>query len=661
MTIVTANSLFSNQIVAQETGKTHRRYINQDEQFNIGDSFYRNNDYFKCQAKQQCPKIDDPNIEPKRYAYFLGRKEDGFIIPVFLQCYRTGNATMSTAEDLVPLLNEDVLENGDCLEKEELEGAVPNAFVEDTLKAVRSYEGKCPKEKKGFLDELYNSFEKDLKNAFNIFSLGSQEKVEAGCLTNFISSAVESLYQTVKMFVWDLPKGAFNVGKAGWNYFFGEEEERSTAMLYSSVMSEDMASALSDWDIPKFYGLLRKNFFDFFKGVKEFYTEIIGCSEWSGLPYSSQCLKKMDWTCPSWENGINLACGAISQLGTGYLLGGLLGTAKSLTKMSSLKRKMATNPEDFGIVGRALEELKSKKFISENLERVSDGTRRATFRARRSTRPLRNFVSSQRDEIKFVLGIGESFKNLVKATPVTMPYHHYFQKGQTRGWQMVNELQMKNVKSQSLKLGRARALRLDNIQAKFDDVFEDIKSLQGKKFDAVLFGEVEAELMLTMKRELTKSGMQVDILREGGLRITKNGESFHYNPRFEEKLKNMPEGLSDDGIREIFTNGDLVLGNHRSISLPQNIPPFWNEFVESAQTSRGIFTLKSDGTDGFVYLGHFSAQTGNVPQVEDCSAKLNNVEVLRSQDITNINVDGNVEPTPEETSNAMSLTQESSP
>ncbi len=644
--IVSALNIFSSQIYAQSEGKTHWRYIDQNERFNLGDSFYRNSDYFKCEAKQQCPKIEDPEVKPKKLAYFLGREEDGFIIPVFLQCHRNGNASMTTAEDLVPLLNEDVLQNGECLETEGLEEAVPNRFVEDTLKAVRSYQGKCPKEEDGFLDHLYSSFEKDFKNAVNIFSLGKQDKVEAGCLTNLISSVIESLFQTVKMFVWDIPKGVFNIGKAGWNYFFGEEEERSTAMLASSVMSEEMAEALTDWDLAKFYGLLRKNFFDFFGGVKEFYTEIIGCSEWDGLPYSSQCLKKMDWSCPSWENGIPFICGAISQLGTGYLLGGLLGTAKSLSKMSSIKRSIASDPQRFGIVGNALNELKSKKAINEGLESV----RRNSFRLRRKTRSINNFLATQKNEVKNILGIGESFMNLVKATPITMPYHHYFQRGQARGWKMMNELQMKNVKSQSIKLGRARALRLDNIQGKFEQVFVDLKTLKGDKFDPVLFKEVQNELFDSIKDELSKSGMSVSKLPDGtGLKITKGGEELIYTPRFDEKLRNMPAGISDDSIKDALSHGDLILGKQKSVSLPPETPPFWKDFVESAETSRGIFTLKPDGTDGFVYLGHFSAQTGNLPQLEDCSSKLNNVDLLRSQDITHIDTDGKEEvvaPTP---------------
>ena len=654
ITIVAVNSLFSNLIFAQEQGKTHFRFLNQNEQFNIGDSFYRNSDYFKCQAKQQCPVIEDPNVEPKRYAYFLGREEDGVIIPVFLQCFKSGNSTITSAEDLIPLLNEDVLQNGDCLEAEELEETVPNRFVEDTLKAVRSYEGKCPKnnEDKNMAMRVFDSFfGKDLKTLGSMITGRKGQETKTGCLGNIISNIADSLYQTVKMFLWDLPKGIWNIGRAGYRYFFGAEEERSTSMLASSVMNEDMAKALTEWDLTKFYGLLRKNFFDFFGSVKEYYTETIGCTEWDGIPYNSNCTKKMNWTCPSLDNTISYFCGMASQLGTGFFLGALLGSAKSLAKMKGLRRKITDSPEEFGIVGKSLEELKSKMNSNEQLSRVRDETRRARFRMARKNRTISDFLGTQVAEMKFILGLGDSFKNLVKATPITNFYHKSFQAGQQRGWKAINEFSVKNVENMSpaMKIARSRALRLDNIQEKFDELFADFNKLKGDKFDPILFKEVQDELFTSMSYELRKTGLRVERLPEGrGLKISKGDESFNYEPRLEEKVRNLPDNLSDDSFKDSLVNGDLILGKQSSVSLGPDTPDFWREFTHSAEQSRGLFTLKSNGMDGFVYLGQFSAQTGSKPRVEDCSAKLNNVEVLRSQDITDIDTDGREHPVEEE-------------
>lgn len=55
-----------------------------------------------------------------------------------------------------------------------------------------------------------------------------------------------------------------------------------------------------------------------------------------------------------------------------------------------------------------------------------------------------------------------------------------------------------------------------------------------------------------------------------------------------------------------------------------------------AAKSRGIFKVEPSGTDGYVYLGHFSAQTNHVPEIKDCSGKLNGVQLIRSQDISEV-------------------------
>ncbi len=641
------NSIFSHQIFAQEENKTHFRYLNQNEKFNLGDSFYRNSDYFKCEARQVCNKESGVDAKAKKFAYFLGREEDGFIIPVFLQCYRGGNATISTAENLVPLLNEEVLENGDCIKEEVLEESVSTRLASDTLKAVRSYKGKCPKgeDDKTVLGEIFNSFiGKDLKNLGKKLTGKDDGKTEVGCIGNLLSNIADSLYHMVKMFVWDAPKALFRMAKGAWNDFFNEEEERSESMLLSSMMSQDMAKAISDWDLPKFYSLLRKNFFDFFGSVKEYFSETIACTEWDGIPYNSTCTKKPNWSCPSIEHSMNWVCGMASQLGTGYFLGAMLGTAKSLSKMRSLRRKIADEPKKFGITGKFVDELKSKVASNEMLNKASAASRRAKYRLSRKSRGLTDFLSTQVTELKFLLGIGDSFVNLVKATPLTNFYHKSYQAGQQKGWKFVDERAAKNVGeiSPAIKQARASALRLDNIQEKFDDLVGEFKRLKGNKFDPVIFKEAQKEYFQTVAKELRKNpGYTVKPIEGGqGLKISYKGESFDYLPRLEEKVRGMSDKLSDDGMRDIFKNGDPILGSTTASTLGPEIPDFWKNYISSSERVRGMFTLKPNGTDGFVYMGHFLSQTRSRPKTEDCSAKLNNVEVLRSQDITDIDEDG---------------------
>lgn len=622
------------------TGENHFAFLSKDQNDNLGDTFYRNNEFLRCEASKLC-KPRDPNssssteAEPlKKFAYFLGREADGFIVPVFLTCHASGSASAATAESLVPYLNQEVLENGDCLNEEDLLKNVNPFFVDSTLKVIQGYDGGCPKRSTSCMDDVVENFTRDLKNVTNIFSLSNSEKTDSGCLTNLLSSALDSLYQTLKLFVWDIPKGVFNVGKAGLKYFFGAEEDRSTAMLASSVMSDDMAKALTSWDLAEFYKLAKKNFFSFFGQIKEFYGEIIGCTQWSGLPYQSECLKKVNWSCPNCDHMLNFACGLTGQLGTGFLLGGILGTAKSISKMRGIKKQVATDPSKFNIVPEAVREMAAKSSIPGMLEKAGLEARRASFTASRYTRPTTQFFTAAKNDLKGIFGIGDSFRALIAATPLTMPYNLVYQRGKARAFRAMNELQVKNLGVNSLKLGRAYALRLDNIRAGFDDLLVDLNKLRGTTFDPVLFRSLKREYYSLVEKELRAIGVKVERLPDGdGLSISKAGESFEYRPNIADRLKNMPDDVGPDEMKRMLMNSDPIMTTNHSVGTQVDLPEFWKNIRDKAHTSRGVFTIKPDANDGYVYLGHFSAQTENVTPSTDCSGKLNGVTLLREQEV----------------------------
>ncbi len=624
----------------------HYSYFPKNPEENLGDTFYRNNEFLRCEAANICepenPALVDGNTptpsKPKKFAYFLGRESDGFIVPVFIQCYESGSATASTAEDLVPHLNEQVLENGDCIDEVAIAANVKSSFVEDTLNAVKSYKGGCPKRDKSCLDQVFENFQRDLKNAVSIFKVSNDRKTETGCLSNLLSTVIDSLYQTLKLFVYDLPKGAFNLGRAGWNYFFGEEEEQSTSMLLSSVMSDDMATALSNWDLPKFYEHLKKNFFKFFGQIKEFYGELLGCTEWNGVPFNSQCLKKMNWSCPNCDHLLNFSCGLAGQLGAGFVMGGILGMGNSLAQMSRVKRTIGSEPSKFNLVPEAVNEMMTKASIGDMLNQVKKTSQAARFHAARHTRPIAQFFRTSLDDIRFILGVGDSFRGLIAATPVTMPYNLVYQRGKANAFKAMNEKFIKaGSGSNTLKLARAYAMRLDNISEGFEPLLKDLRKLRGKRFDPKLYKIVEDEYFTLAETQLKKMGMNVERLPEGsGLRVSKNGDSFDYEPNFAERLKNLPENINPEDMKKAFMENDLLMTNNHSLATQMHLPDFWRNIQDKAHTSRGMFSIKPDGLDGYVYLGQFSSQVGNIPQRQDCAGKLNGVRVLRSQEISEV-------------------------
>ncbi len=637
-------------------------HITQEDKLvpDLKQSFDQNKTYFKCEAKQLCPVGKKESGVTKRYAYFMKRKSDGVVIPTFLQCHPEGDFSILTAQELIPVLNEENLNSSECITKENLQNHISGQFVNNTLSALRSYKGKCPQDN-NFGKSLYKNIEKDIKNAFNIFSIHKQEKVKAGCLTNAITNAIQSIYQTVKMFIWDAPRKAIDIAKSVFSFAFDKEEENSTAMLLSSIMPKDMAQALANWDIPGFIAKVKSNLFGLLADIKEFYRDIIGCTEWSGIPYSSQCLKKTDWECPTWDNIINMVCGLGSQLLSGYFLGGLLGTGKSILNMAKLKRSIAHNPDKVGLGQKTKDLLTSNQFVNEQLARTKDLKDTMAYKTRRKARAVTDFVNFHKDSVDYFLKFGENFRDMIKSTPVVSSYHYAFQKGQEKAWKKSNDLQMRSKSTNDLERDRKRALRFDNVQSKFDELLEDFKEAIAKNSDASpaqirkYIKDFEKDYFAEVKKELEFLGMNVDIVKGRGksknrdmLKILKKGEDgkkdefIIYDPKIDSRAQSIikEDKLSDDGIKDKMTNGDILLGDRSSASLSSNTPQFWKDFIDSADNHKGTFTLKSNGVDGFVYFGHFSAQNKAIEKVEDCNKKLVDSEVLRFQEITNLDSSG---------------------
>lgn len=628
--------------MAEGENKNHYAYLSDSSNEDLGDTFYRNNEFLKCEAKNLCKKKEEvTRLDPlKKYAFFFRREQDGYIVPIFLQCYKSGTSTASMAEDLVPYVNEEVLEKPDCVDEDSVENSVNPSFVDDALKAIKSYENGCPKREDGecFKEIVDNVFD-DLRNFTNPMNFFSGKKFEAGCFSNILTNAVVSVWETIKLFFYQIPRGIWNLGVSAWNQFFGNEEETSDALLTSSVMGEDMANAITSMDIPKVYELMKKNFWSFFKNIKEYYLELIGCTEWEGAPYYSTCLKKQNWSCLNCSNTLNFACGVVSQLGAGAFLGAATGLARSAAMMAKVRKAPYGNPLTSAMPDSALKEMAAKTFISNTLGKTGSKRRRAAFEASRKTRPLTNWLNKFKEDIKYVAGVGDSFRGLVEATPFISYYNGIFQTSKKWTFDRLNQSQFRKIDGGPLKKAHAYALRLDTIREKFDNLFVDYAKLRGANFDPVLFNKLNKEMLDTITDQLQGTGITVQRLpNQAGLALTKNGERFTYKPNFREYLDprspNAKSSLSSEDLKHLMSDRDFLLSNNPAITQSPRAPSFIKEMQEQATTARGIFKADPDAMDGYIYLANFSQNTGNIPKVEDCSGKMNGVKLIRMQDIT---------------------------
>tara|TARA_R110000868_G_scaffold61524_3_gene186966 strand:- start:16584 stop:18452 length:1869 start_codon:yes stop_codon:yes gene_type:complete len=606
--------------------QTHSTLIDQDG--GVGNVFYNNNQYFQCMAKKHC----SGETEAATYAIFIKDIHTKTVIPNFLDCSEDGSGSISMAESLVAPFNEAIQAGEACFNPEQAEPGIAPEFISKSLQAIKAYEGECPKDDRSCSKQISDLFVQDFKNTVSLFK--SKKKTDSpqtdmGCLTNMLTNLKNSLVSTVKLFVWDAPKKIFEIGKNTWNYLFSKEKETSTSMLLSSVMSKDMAEALSKWDLAKFYSLLRKNFFNFLGNLREFYTELLGCTQWEAKPYESECLKKTNWSCPTCESVTNFMCGLGGQLGTGFMLGGMLGTAKGIMQMSQMKKAISLNPKKFGVNSDAIKQMSSRMHIDKTLKDAKVKAQTMRYRASVYTRPVTAVLSSLTEEIKLLSGIGKNFKKFVSLNPVTMPYHLSYQYSKRLGFNRAGERVMSRFgKGSSIYLGKRYAMHFSTISEKFVATAKDFYKIRGAKFNKTIYDDIVSRYLDDVAEQTKKMGMKVErVPGEAMLRIEKNGEIFNYKPNFKRQM-DVAENFSLEDFTRQLSAKDPILYNSTLVATAPRMPGFLKEMHKKAAAVKDLVTISADSFDGLLYLGHFGTQVSQAGRIEDCRDHLNDAEYL---------------------------------
>jgi hypothetical protein len=620
---------------SQSQSQQHYTYIT--NQNKVADLFHNNNPYYQCKTAKHCVPNADGTPSQKKLAIFLLDKQTGIVVPTFIQCFENGDAMASMAESLVPIVNES-LNNDPCATLQNYQGRVPRSFIEDTMQALDNYDEEgCPREDRSCGQQMYELMERDLKNLVRPFASQTPATMEMGCLSNIIANLIDGLWSTLKLVAWELPRGLWNAGVNTWNYFFDQEAETSTAMLYASVMSEPMASALSRGDFSKFYSELRKNFFGFLGAIREFYSELMGCNEWSGAPFESECLNRTNWSCPTCESVTNFLCGLSGQIGSGMMLGALLGVVKTGASLAMYKKSISQSPQNYGIVSDALTDFQSRQSV-QNIRRGIENLR---YQTRLALTPTRNFLEAATGEMKMLFAFGTNTRNLMAINPVTAPFHIAFQTGSRVSQRLVHNLAVDGKLpglslSPTLNLSRRFGQAITKIQDSFADKLTDLHRMTGQNINPRILADVERRYLHDVKSELEHLNIKTQLSPDGqSLIIEKGGESFTYAPNLAQKLGDAPAGMPIDDFRSFMTNSDPLLDritpSHR---LLESTPAFLREIRTRGDTAASTFVTKVGPSDGYAYLSYFSAQSKSVPNTKKCDDLLFETEVLRVHDVT---------------------------
>lgn len=614
----------------------HYTYIT--NQNKVADLFHNNNPYYQCKTAQHCVPNADGTSNNKKLAIFLLDQQTGIVVPTFIQCFGNGDSMASMAESLVPIVNE-TLNNDPCVTLDTYQGQVPRRFVEDTMQALDDYDEEgCPKEDRSCGQQMYELIERDLKNLIRPFSSQPSSTIEMGCLSNLAANLIDGLWSTVKLIAWELPKGIWNTGVTAWNYFFNQESETSTAMLYASVMSEPMAKALSSGDISKFYNELRANFFSFLGAIREFYSELMGCNEWSGQPFESECLSRTNWSCPTCESVTNFLCGLTGQIGSGMMLGALLGVVKAGATLAKYKKSVSRSPENYGIVSKALEEFKSRQSV----QAMRRAGQQAMYQSRKAFAPVTNFLSTASEEMKMLFALGQNLKNLIAVNPVTAPFHMAFQSGSRTAQHLMQNLAVEGnlpglSLSSSMNLSRRFGQSLNKIQESFAEKMAELHRLTQQNINPSILADLERRYLTDVQAQLERLNIKTTLTPDGqSLVLEKGGESFTYSPNLRQKISEAPKGISLEDFKSYITNQDPLLDKLTpQARLLDNTPRFFNEIRTRGDAAASTFVTKAAGAaDGYTYLSYFSAQSKSVPNTKKCEELLFKTEVVREHDVT---------------------------
>ena len=638
---------------------THYTYIGNRE--GIAETFYQNNSFFQCIAKQHCKP--SPEGQPrKKFAIMLKDKKTNLVLPAFLKCFNDGRAVVSLSEDLIGTANK-ILQSDDpnCLDYSTLAPQADAQAIQDTVAAVEKLGDQCPQEDRSCLGQLYDLFEQDVKNTVQalipdfLYSAPPDATSKMGCLSNILANFKNSIVSVLKTFLYDAPKKLWEIGKAAWDYFFDQEKKSSTVAFLSSMMSTEMATALVDWDLPNFYNLLRANFFKTFGAIRQFYLELIGCTEWSGEPFYSECLKKMNFSCTTCENVTQFTCGLLGQLGAGVALGGLMGTLNSVGNV--IKSKVATSGKSIAellvpvgmresvknsAIAQGLRDLANAPImqeISAKASQLKHGVGEVAYRMGLKVSPLTKILASVKDELKLILGMGDAFKNVVAGNPITSLYHFSYQKGKKITQQKVsNTLVQRGVVGMESAILKAKkyAYHLQKIWDLLESHLAKLQQMSDpKKFNPKTYQKIISEYLKRVQEELEHIGFKVSPASDGkGLLLEKGGESIVYRPDFEvitrRKFKNVEE------LQGHIKTHDALLHDGREPRVVASNPPMIQDVLESAKNSLGLYAASADGLDGFVYLAHLGVLPSQSRQPPKCTDILLEAKLLGVEDISEV-------------------------
>lgn len=160
----------------------------------------------------------------------------------------------------------------------------------------------------------------------------AQAKQMPGCLANVLRGIFDSIWGALTM-IWDVGKWAVtSVGE-----WLGLVKQSEASTSEKAMMAQQASPGFLKQFVSNPVETMKNMAKGLYESIEDAAINHYGCEKWSGVPFTSTCLKPMTtWKCGTCQQKAQVWCGiagyAVGEIGTAFLTGGLVSGGKIALK-----------------------------------------------------------------------------------------------------------------------------------------------------------------------------------------------------------------------------------------------------------------------------------------------------------------------------------------
>lgn len=160
----------------------------------------------------------------------------------------------------------------------------------------------------------------------------AQAKQMPGCLANVLRGIFDSIWGALTM-IWDVGKWAVtSVGE-----WLGLVKQSEASTSEKAMMAQQASPGFLKQFVSNPVETMKNMAKGLYESIEDAAINHYGCEKWSGVPFTSTCLKPMStWKCGTCQQKAQVWCGiagyAAGEIGTAFLTGGLVSGGKIALK-----------------------------------------------------------------------------------------------------------------------------------------------------------------------------------------------------------------------------------------------------------------------------------------------------------------------------------------